>query len=366
MEPIRIGIIGVGIIGKSHLREYEKIHGVEVVAACDIDAQELERVADLHKIPHLYAAFRDLLARDDIQAVDVCLHNNLHAPVTIAALHAGKHVFCEKPMAGAYKDALKMRQTAQETGKWLQIQLSTLFSKETRIAKRLIDAGRLGHIYHARSCGFRRRGRPFVDGYATPDFVKKPISGGGALFDMGVYHIAQMLYLLGMPEVERVSGKVYQETGMDAGRRESSGYSVEELGTGYVRCAGNLTIDIVEAWAIHLNNLEGSSILGAKGGLRLEPLSFHSTEEDLETNMTFESGSIDWRWHQLNPEMFAYDSPAQHWVAALKGEVPLLPTADIALRTMLISEGIYLSDKLGREVTREEIEERAVSTALDL
>ncbi len=226
MEPLRIGIIGVGIIGKSHLREYQKVGGVEVVAACDIDAQELERVSDLYQIPNRYASFRDLLSRDDIQAVDVCLHNNLHAPVTIAALQAGKHVFCEKPMAGAYKDAVAMRQAALNTGKHLQIQLSTLYSKETRIAKRLIDAGRLGHLYHARSCGFRRRGRPYVDGYATPDFVRKPISGGGALFDMGVYHIAQILYLLGMPEIERISGKVYQETDMDAHRRDISGYSV--------------------------------------------------------------------------------------------------------------------------------------------
>jgi predicted dehydrogenase len=269
-------------------------------------------------------------------------------------------------MAGAYKDAVAMRQAALNTGKHLQIQLSTLYSKETRIAKRLIDAGRLGHLYHARSCGFRRRGRPYVDGYATPDFVRKPISGGGALFDMGVYHIAQILYLLGMPEIERISGKVYQETDMDAHRRDISGYSVEELGTGYVRCAGNLTIDIVEAWAVHLNNLEGSSILGSKGGIRLDPLSFHSTEEDLEANTTFESGSIDWRWHQLNPDLTAYDSPAHHWVAALQGRVPLMPTADIALRTMLVSEGIYLSDRLGREVTREEIESKAESKALDL
>jgi len=65
---------------------------------------------------------------------DVCLHNNHHVPVTIEVLHAGKHVYCEKPMAGAYVDALAMYETAKRTGKKLSIQLSTLCSKETKRA----------------------------------------------------------------------------------------------------------------------------------------------------------------------------------------------------------------------------------------
>jgi predicted dehydrogenase len=366
MEPLRIGIIGVGIIGKSHLREWQEIGGVEVVAACDIDSAELNRVGDLYNIPHRYSDFRELLKRDDIVAVDVCLHNNLHAPVTIAALRAGKHVYCEKPMAGAYWDAKEMLRVARETNQHLHIQLSTLYTPQVRIAKRFLDAGRLGKVYHARSTGFRRRGRPYVDGYATKEFVQKEIAAGGALFDMGVYHISQMLYLLGMPNVERVSGRVYQETDMDAHRREVSGYSVEELGTGFVRFEGDLTLDIIEAWAIHLNGMEGGCIVGSQGGLRLDPLSFHSTEEDVETNWTFEAGGTNWRWHQLDPMLAHYDSSQRHWKAALLGLVPLLPTAEIALKTMLISEGIYLSGRLGREVTREEIESLATSTALNL
>ena len=210
MSKIRIGIIGVGQIGKHHLENYSKITGAEVVAASDINETELKTVAERFKIPRTYVNFRELLDQKDIDAVDVCLHNNLHAPVTIAALQSGKHVYCEKPMAGAYIDAKSMFDTAQICGKKLSIQLSTIFSKETKAAKKLIDEGRLGHIYHARSTGFRRRGRPFVDGYGTANFVKKEIAGGGALYDMGVYHIAQMLYLLGTPKAERITGKIYQ------------------------------------------------------------------------------------------------------------------------------------------------------------
>jgi len=365
-SKIRLGIIGVGQIGKHHLENCSKIPAAEMVAASDINEAELKKVAERFEIPNTYADFRELLERDDIEAVDVCLHNNLHAPVTITALQSGKHVYCEKPMAGAYIDAKAMFDTARRCNKKLSIQLSTLFSKETKAAKRLISEGRLGHIYHARSTGFRRRGRPFVDGYGTANFVKKDVAGGGALYDMGVYHISQMLYLLGLPSAERITGKIYQETGMDEGRRKSSGYGVEELGLGFVRFSSGLTLDIIESWAIHLNPFEGSFIVGSEGGIRLEPFSYHTSFGDMDMDATFNIDGADWRWHQLRENEDAYDSPQHHWIAVLQDRVPLIPTDQTALQTMLISEGIYLSDKLGHEISAEEVERNSKSTALKL
>ncbi|MBZ0304015.1 MAG: Gfo/Idh/MocA family oxidoreductase, partial [Anaerolineae bacterium] len=134
-EPVRIGVIGVGQIGKHHLDNYSRIPGAEIVAVADINEAEAQRVADLHGIPAVYTRFADLLQRDDIQAVDVALHNNLHMPVTVAALQAGKHVYCEKPMAGSYRDAETMWHTAQSAGLKLSIQLNLLFSDETKAAR---------------------------------------------------------------------------------------------------------------------------------------------------------------------------------------------------------------------------------------
>ncbi len=366
METIRIGFVGVGQIAKHHLRQYAEIDEAKVVAACDLDEDELESVCETFGIEHRYTDLHKMLERDDLDAIDVCLHNNLHAPATIAALEAGKHVYCEKPIAGSYTDGATMLDAARSTGKHLHIQLATLYASETRAAKELIDSGALGNLYHARSTGFRRRGRPFVDGYGSPSFVRKSIAAGGALFDMGVYHIAQVLYLIGNPEVERVCGRTYQETAMDEARRAKSGYDVEELGLGFVRCAGGLSIDIIEAWAVQLNAFEGSSIVGAKGGIRLDPFGYYSTIADMNATTTFDLDYFDYRRHQLRPNEDAYDSSQKHWIAALQGRVPLLNTAEVALRTMLIQEGIYLSDSLGREVTAEEIIELGNSTAKTL
>ncbi len=363
-ERVRVGVIGVGQIGKHHLDNYRKIPNAEVVAIADVNVAEATRVSKLYGVPNVYTDFRQLLARDDIQAVDVCVHNNYHMPISVAAFEAGKDVFCEKPMAGAYVDARRMWETAQATGRKFGIQFVTMYANETKAARLLIEGGELGKLYHIRSCGHRRRGRPYVDGYGSPTFVQKQHSAGGALYDMGVYHISTLLYLIDNPQVVRISGKTYQETAMDDARRAASGYNVEELGLGFVRFAGGMTMDILEAWAVHMDKFDGSMILGSEGGLRLEPFGFYRSLGDLDLNMTADMDALDWRLHAVRGEGDTYDGPQQHWIAALQGRVPLMPTAACALNTMLISEGIYLSDRLGREVTADEVLEHSVSTSI--
>ena len=365
-SKIRIGIIGVGLIGKAHLRRYQQIPDVEIVALADIDVPEGQRVAETFNIPKVYTNGYTMLKNEHLDAVDICLHNNLHMAGTLAALRAGCHVYCEKPMAGTYVDALTMLNTARELDLHLSIQIANLFAPETKAAKALIDAGRLGKIYHARSAGHRRRGRPFVDGYGRKEFVDKSIAAGGAFFDMGVYHIATILYLLGNPKVERITGKTYQETAIDPRRREMSNYSVEELGMGFARLENNIGFDIIEAWAIHLDNLGSSYVVGSEGGVKLDPFGFFRNDGDLALDATGDLDQFSYRLHNVHDQGDVYDSPQHHWIAALQGWVDLLPTAEIALNTMLVSEGIYLSEKLGREVTADEVRELSTSAAIDI
>jgi predicted dehydrogenase len=363
-DRVRIGVIGTGQIGTFHLEKYHTLPGAEVVALADVDPAALDRAAVANGIRDTYTDFRKLLARDDIQAVDVCLHNNLHAPVTIAALQAGRHVYCEKPMAGSYRDAEAMLAASRETGRKLSIQVSTLFDRETLAARALVDDGRLGRIYHARSTGFRRRGRPFVDGYGSATFVQRRNAAGGAMYDLGVYHLVAVLHLLGNPAVERVTGKTYQEVAMDETRRRSSGFDVEELGVGFVRLAGNVSLDIIESWAILLDGIQGSVVVGSEGGVRLHPFGYFHSAGHLDLDSTVNLDAFMFRRHSVAGHGDEYDGPQAHWIAALQGRVPLLPTAELALNAMLITEGIYLSERLGREVSADEIRASSVSSAL--
>ncbi len=354
-DQIRLGIIGTGIIGKQHIRNYQQIPEANIVAVADLRVDEAQRVAQEYGIPTAVGDYRELLARDDIDAVDVCLHNRLHAPVTIEALRAGKEVYCEKPMSWTYRDSKAMYDEAAALGRKLHIQLGTLYDTECRAAKRLIEGGYLGELYYAKACHYRRRGRPYVDGYATPAFVQRAAAGGGAMLDMAVYHIARVLYLLGNPAPLTVSGSTYQRLDMYEDRRASSGYDVEELGMGIARLAGGITLFLEEAWAIHADQPDGDHVFGSKGGLRVEPFSYYTTLADMEMDGTFDLKGAETRWLRCDPTAEAYTHSQRHWIWALLGRVPLLDTAGIALNTALITEGIYLSQHLGREVTVDDL-----------
>jgi len=362
-KTIRVGVIGCGQIGTKHLERYQKIPGAKVVAVCDIIRERADQASKRFGAPYAFKKFRELLAMDEIDAVDVCVHNNLHAPITITSLAAGKHVYCEKPIAGSYADGKAMVDAARRHKRKLSIQLGTLFRMETHAAKRLIDEGHLGRLYYAKSYGFRRRGRPFVDGYGRKEFVQRKMAQGGALFDMGVYHIANILYLLGNPEVKTVSGGTAQEIDMYEDRRKEGPYQVEELGFGFCRLGGGVRMFIEESWAIHQESAPGSVVCGSKGGVRLDPFGYFTTLCDMPMNATLDLKGTHARWHSCGDSRDAYDSPQQHWIAALQGRVELIDTAGVALNTMKISNGIYLSQKLGREVTGAEIARLSKSTA---
>ncbi len=363
---IRIGMIGCGVIGQSHLETYKKIPGCEVTALCDIVPERVQDYGERFGVAGRYTSIGEMLKKCDCDAVDVCLHNNMHAPVSIAVMESGRDCYCEKPMSGSYFDSKRMYDRAKELGRKLHIQLAMIYGDEARAAKSLIDGGHLGEIYHMRSYGFRRRGRPFVDGYARKEFVHSEFSAGGALFDMGVYHISQLLWLAGMPDLERVSGNTYAKLPMDEERRAESRYNVEELGCGYAKFKGGLSMDILESWAVYAKPFPGSAIFGSKGGLSLSPLTFHSAVEDIQTDTTFDLGQKSYLDHQVHPEKMLYDNSQAHWIAALSGKCDLLPTADIALLTQLVQEGIYMSQRLGREVAADEIRSLSVSTALEI
>jgi len=153
---------------------------------------------------------------------------------------------------------------------------------------------------------------------------------------------------------------------MDEGRRTDSQYNVEELGLGFVRFDDGLTLDIIEAWAINLDKFDGSTVFGTKGGLRLNPFGYFFSNGDMNFDATLDIAGYDWRLHSLRDDPDAYDSPEKHWIAALQGRVGLMPTAKIGLNTMMISEGIYLSDKLNREVTSDEVRERSISSMVEV
>lgn len=358
---VRVAVIGCGVIGKNHIKRYNDIEGAELVAVCDLDGDEARRVAGEHGVAEACTDYRELLDREDIAAVDVCLHNQFHAPVSIAAMRAGKDVYCEKPIAGTYADGRAMLDAAQQTGRKVHIQIASIFGAPAQAARRAIEAGELGEIYHARAYVNLGRTRPFVDGKNTAQFVRKATAAGGALIDWGIYVICPMLYLMGNPRPLRITGQTYDKVPMDPQLRAQAKYDVEELGAGFVHFDTGATLDICAAWAMHSTVKIPGILAGTNAGIELSPMpgkaqapKLISTITDPWTNRELDVEGLQKQWDEAGLGD-AYASPQHHWVRVLQGRVPLEPTAQTALNMMLIAEGIYRSAAEQREVRAEEI-----------
>ena len=136
---------------------------------------------------------------------------------------------------------------------------------------------------------------------------------------------------------------------MDAERQARSGYNVEELGLGFVRMANSLTFDIIEAWAVQQEKFDGSMIFGSQGGIRLEPFGYYFSTGDVDLNAAVDLESYRGRKALLRDNKDAYESAQRHWIGALQGRVELLPSAELALNTMLISQESIFRNSWGAE-----------------
>ena len=208
MKKLKIAVIGVGNISRNHIDGYLSHPNVELYALCDINEETLKKKGEKYGITRLYTSEEEMLAQcPEIDAVSVCTWNNGHAPATIMALNAGKHVLCEKPMALNAKEAQEMINAAKKNGKKLMVGFVRRFGNDAAITRDFIDAGDLGELYYAKATYLRRNGCP--GGW----FSDKARSGGGPLIDLGVHVIDLVRYLMNGPKPVSAYGATFSGFG---------------------------------------------------------------------------------------------------------------------------------------------------------
>ena len=187
MDSIGIGVIACGAIAQeAHLPNYTSHPKAKLVAVADIDEARAKEVGERFGAEHIYTDYRDLLARDDIQAVSVCGPNCVHAEHTIAAVNAGKHVLCEKPMAISLAEANDMIAAAEDAGVQLMVGFTHRFHHFNRKARDLVADNVIGRPLTTR-VRFAHTG-PYTSWGAKSDWFFKPkMAGGGAVLDMGIH-----------------------------------------------------------------------------------------------------------------------------------------------------------------------------------
>jgi len=271
-KKLKVGVIGCGGIGEQkHLPAIAKIQEAEVTAFCDIIPERAEDLCKKFGAPgaKTYTDYKDVIKDGSIDVIHVLTPNITHAPITIAALEAGKHVMCEKPMATTFADAQKMVEAAKKSGKLLTVGYQYRCMPAPLYLKKVCQRGDLGEIYYAKAHAIRRRGVP-----TWGVFLKEKEQGGGPLIDIGTHALDMTLWMMDNYKPKSVVGSVYKklndnpDSGNIWGPWDPKEYTVEDSAFGFVTMENGATIALEASWALNtLDNGEGMCTLcGTKAG----------------------------------------------------------------------------------------------------
>jgi predicted dehydrogenase len=276
MKPVRIGMIGYGGIGRVHAMGYRSLPfhyglpagSVQLVGVATTRPSTAEAAAQEIGCAFWTDDYRQLLARPDVDAVDVCVPNHLHAEIVQAAAAAGKHIYCEKPLAMNVAEARAMVAAVQAAGVITQMTFNFRFFPAVQRAQQLVQEGFLGRI-------FSFRGRYYRSSYIDPQKPltwrqRKAIAGGGALFDIGS-HILDLLYSLLGPfaEVQGTLDTLIRRRPTTPGGAELQPVDVDDIALLHLRTAGGvLGLVEVSRMGTGLTNDLQFEIFGELGALR--------------------------------------------------------------------------------------------------
>ncbi|MCY4412748.1 MAG: Gfo/Idh/MocA family oxidoreductase, partial [Caldilineaceae bacterium] len=285
----------------------------------------------------------------DIDIIDLCVPNMYHAPLAIAALEAGKHVICEKPLAPTPEDIKEMIAARDKSGKQLMTAQHFRFAGVSQAMKAEIDTGSLGDVYHARGWMLRRNGL-----IPTATFIEKKHSGGGPCIDIGVHILDLTLWMMGNPRPVTVSGvadaRLAHLPGAFATWREGpipSTFDVEDYAVAFVRFETGATLVLEVSWLLH-HDIRGEDmqawIYGDAGGCHWPSAQF------LDTNYTtrqFNNRTLQLTQDKMEPHALECVEFAKAIAAGAPSPVP----AEQSLQVLAILDGIYRSQAEGREVS---------------
>jgi predicted dehydrogenase len=332
-EKVKMAVVGVGHVAQvAHLPAHKKNPDVELVAIVDEDPLKRKGVKNQYGIKSDYEDFTKMLKKEDVDAVDICTPNYLHAPMAIAALRSGRHVLCEKPLARNAAEAQKMVDTAKKCKKVLMVAMNNRFRQDVAVLHRFIKRGELGNVQIVKA-GWRLRAQEWRERAWFTDRVK---SGGGALLDLGTPWMDLAIWVAGLKKPTRVTCNIFGKTG----RR-----GVEDSACAVVNFAGGSCLILEVTW----NLLEPKDhtylqIYGSKGGANLQPLKIHKAMHGELVNVT---PALE-RRRSLYKD--SYGREIDHFVECIQKKRAPLTTGEEALSVLKILDAMYESASTGQEV----------------
>ena len=262
----KVGIIGCGKIAQvRHIPEYVNNKDAELAAFYDMNTERAKKLAGLYG-GRVCESYQEMLADPAIDAVSVCTANNVHAAITIAALRAGKHVLCEKPMATTLEECEAMVSAAKETGKILMIGHNQRLTKAHAKAKRLLDEGIIGDVITFRTT-FGHGGPESwsIDSGKNVWFFDKQKATMGAMADLGIHKTDLIQFLTGQKVVETTARVV------TLNKRDSNGklIGVDDNAICIYRMSGGALGTMTASWTYYGAEDNSTILYGTKGIMRI-------------------------------------------------------------------------------------------------
>ncbi|MCL2042715.1 MAG: Gfo/Idh/MocA family oxidoreductase [Treponema sp.] len=346
---LRYGIIGCGGIARGlYLPSIQKLEDAEITAFCDSAPEKAEKLNNefCGGRGKVFSCYRELI-KEDLDAVFVLTPNNSHCEISTAALLAGKHVMCEKPMAINYAEAKTMIAARNESKKLLTIGYQNRFRPDSLYLKAECDSGVLGEIYFAKATALRRRAVP-----AWGVFLDEKTQGGGPLIDIGTHALDLTLYMMNNYEPVYAAGTVYHklnkdtDTGNDWGHWDPDKFTVEDSAFGFVVMKNGATIIVQSSWALNITEIREAvtTLCGTKAGADMPKA------RELIIN-----GVKNGRQYTIKPDFNTgisqgneADIETRIFTDAIRGKGELCVLPEQAAVVTRILEGIYIAAKTGK------------------
>jgi predicted dehydrogenase len=270
IKRIGIGIIGIQGYGTTYFNTLKTIEGAEVVGLCDINLEAARRVASQNGVEKIFSDYHDLLACEGIDAVFIATPHFLHHAMTIDALRAGKHVFCEKPLAITAEHAQEMVETARGLGLTLSCHYNRRQSAPVKLLRNLVAKEVLGEIYTL-NARWMARWTGFMFDANSSWRVSKAKAGGGILIGRGSHMLDAALYILGHPRIKAINAQVSSKL---------TGFEVDDYAFVSLRLANGGLVNLECSYEAHIPDYQEKieyEVFGTRAG------AYCSTRDGVQT-----------------------------------------------------------------------------------
>ena len=340
-RKLGIAIIGAGAVAPAHVTAYlDSSDLCEIKTICNPTVSKAQQLIDDNKLDaKAVPDFEDVLRDPEIDAVSICVPPALHAEFTVKALNAGKHVLCEKPMAGSLEECDAMIRAAEESGRVLASVAQNRYKTPYWKMKQLLDAGALGPLQFATVNSLWWRGESYYDIYWRGTWEKET---GGCFLSHAVHHIDLLLWMFGMPKSVTA---VVSNVGHHNSECEDMGICVLR----YDKMIVQLTASIVTH-----NEAQEILVQGEKAGISVpwgvwanKALPNGFPEENPE-----EAERVQKMYDALpNLEREGHSAQIRNFLKAINGDEELLIDGVQGRNTIELISAIYESSCEGREVS---------------